>query len=497
MNRIVILLIGLAVLPFQLSAFSYSDGSIYLGEWNAGYTKGKRYAEEQHLPMLLLWARKTCPMCNELKAALDGADFKEWVSSHRIVMSVSHDGDADSGDALAFVRSYDRALNDLPLLCIYWPKPDGTVVARSFVGRTRNMPAKEGNLAMQLAGSVEAVLGGAGFDFSSTVDAPLPPAPVEVLKPSFALKYATLDEVQFLPISQTFQLANVSGGAITIKKVSGKLPAGLKLFYDGGSGSVVLQGTPSKTGTFTSGWKVSERSQSGQVSGTQVFVLTVNVNSLAMEMPVFSAKSIKANGVVLSDNGELLGAIALTLTQKGQSSVQFDDGVAKSKAKAKAWAGFAPDGSLVATGAGADCLYHVGVAQDGSIEGTWTGSDRVAREILFSNPAWSAANPALAFVMNRKIALSGDAGELQLSMNASAAKKGTMSYKGTLPDRFRLSGKGVLIGQGDGATAYLPILKKTGRTAVRGLLLLHAGSPEVSGTINYVQGGVERSISMQ
>jgi hypothetical protein len=496
MNRIVVLLLALAILSFQLLAFSYSSGDIYLGEWNAGYTKGKQYAEANHLPMLLLWARKTCPMCNEMKAAMDGVDFQEWTSSHRIVMSVSHDGDADSGAALNFVRSYDKSLNDLPLMCIYWPKPDGTTILRSFVGRERSMPVKSGNLQMQLAGSVQTILEEAGFDFSTTKDAPTPPAPVVVPKPSFALEYATLSEVQFLPVFESFALANVSGGEIKLKKGSGKLPAGLKMFYDVGSGCVLLYGYPTKAGTFTSDWTVSERLASGMAVGTQSFKLTLNVNALASVMPVFSAKTVKANGIVLSDSGDLMGVVALSLSQKGQSSVLFDDGILKVKAASKVWSGFSDDGLLEADGFGVGGMYHIGVSSDGRIRGSWTGSDSVAREILFSNPAWSAANPALAFVMNRKIALSGDAGELQLSMNASAAKKGTMSYKGTLPDRFRLSGKSVLIGREDGATAYLPILKKKGKTAVRGLLLLRADSQEVKGTINYVQGGVSRSIHM-
>lgn len=496
MNRIGVLLLGAMVLPLQILAFSYSNGSIYLGEWNAGFTKGKQYAEANHLPMLLLWARKTCPMCNEMKAAMDGADFQEWTSSHRIIMSVSHDGDADSGVALNFVRSYNRSLNDLPLLCIYWPKPDGTTILRSFVGRSRSMPLKSGNLQMQLAASVETILEDAGFDFSSTQDAPMPPAPVVVPKPAFALKYATLDEVQYLPIFESFALANVSGGAIKLKKVSGKLPSGLKLLYDAASGCVVLQGTPSKAGTFTSGWSVSERLASGTVVGTQVFQLTLNVDAMAKAMPVFSTRTIKANGIVLSDSGDLMGLITLSLSQKGQSSVQFDDGVAKTKAASKVWSGFSDDGLLVAEGAGKGASYLLTISPDGDMQGTWTGSDHVAREIIFSRPMWSAANPAQGFAMNRKITFPGDAGELQLSMNASAAKKGTMSFKGTLPDRLRVSGKGVLIGQDDGTTAWLPILKKSGKTTVRGLLLLRADSQEVKGTINYVQGGVSRSIYM-
>lgn len=496
MNRIAVLLLALAALPLRLFAFSYSSGDIYLGEWNSGYTKGRQYAEANHLPMLLLWARKTCPMCNAMKLAMDGADFQEWTSSHRIVMSVSHDGDADSGLALSFIRSYDRSLNDLPLFCIYWPKPDGTTVMRSFVGRSGQMPVKMGNLQMQLAGSVETILKDAGFDFASTQDAPMPSAPTVVPKPSFALEYAILDEVQFLPILESFALANVSGGEIKLKKVSGKLPTGVKMLYDADSRCVVLSGSPAKVGTFTSDWTVSEKLASGTTAGTQNFTLTLNVKALASAMPVFSAKTIKSNGIVVSDGGDLMGVVALSLSQKGQSSVQFDDGVAKVKAVSKAWSGFSDDDLLLAEGSGRGGMYQVGVSSDGRLWGTWTGADYVTREIHFSQPTWSATHPALDFVMNRKIALSGDSGELQLSMTAAAAKKGTMSFKGTLPDGLRLSGKGVLIGRDGGTAAWLPVLKKTGKTVVRGLLLIRAESQEVTGTINYVQGGVSRSIHM-
>ena len=381
MNRISVLLLGAMVLPLQILAFSYSNGSIYLGEWNAGYTKGKQYAEENHLPMLLLWARKGCAMCNELKSAMNGADFQEWTSSHRIVMTVSHEGDTDSGAALSFVRSSDMSLTELPLLCVYWPKPDGTTVMRSFVGRSRSMPVKLGNLQMQLASSVETILEDAGFDFSSTKDSP---TPVVVPKPSFALKSATFDEVQFLPIFESFALVNVSGGAIKLKKVAGKLPSGLKLLYDAASGCVVLLGTPSKAGTFTSGWSVSERLASGTAVGTQVFQLTLNVDAMAKAMPVFSTRAIKANGIVLSDSGDLMGLITLSLSQKGQSSVQFDDGVAKTKAASKVWSGFSDDGLLVAEGAGKGASYLLTISPDGDMQGTWTGSDHVAREIFLS-----------------------------------------------------------------------------------------------------------------
>ena len=490
-------LLGLAVLPLHLLAFSYSTGEVYLGQWNSGYTKGRQYAEEHHLPMLLLWARKSCSMCNAMKAAMDGADFKEWMSTHRIVLSVSHDGDADSGAALSFVRTNNRALNDLPLMCIYWPKPDGTTVLRSFVGRERSMPVKTGNLAMQLAASVESVLETAGFDFASMQDAPMAPTPIVVPEPSFALKYATVNEVQFLPVVQSFKLAHVSNGAITIKKVSGKLPAGLKMFYDASSASVVLRGTSSKAGTFTSGWTVSERLASGTVAGKQVFTMTVNVAALAKEIPVFAAKTLKTTGIVLSEDGELEGVITLSLSQKGQSSVLFEDGVTKVKGSSKAWVGFATDGLLELDGTGSGCAYRIGVSQAGFLRGIWKGPNRVEREILFSEPLWSAVTPAQSFIMNQKIMFSEGAGELQLTMNKTNAKKGTMSFKGMFPNRFRISGKGVLIGQEEGEAALLPVLKKSGKNVVRGLLQLRAGSQGVKGSISYAQNGDWRTISIQ
>ncbi|MCQ2389790.1 MAG: hypothetical protein MJ240_00075 [Kiritimatiellae bacterium] len=486
MKKILVLSFNI-ILVFSVWAFSFSRGEICLGEWNAGFSKGLSYANETCTPMLLLWARSSCPMCNQMKSALDSADFQEWLYDHRIIMSVCHDGDSDAKAGLKFIRSINPWINELPLFCIYWPKTDGTIIERAFVGRDGYMPVKLGPLALQLTSSVEKVLVDSGFAFSSTLDSPRPSAPMDQPMPAFALRNATVESVQHIPFEEYFQVTNTVGGMVQVKKASGRLPSGIKVSYDSVSKRVLFKGNPTKAGTFTSSWILAEKRDVGIEKGSQTFTLTITVVPVSKVCSAFTiTKSVKTSGFILSEDGEMQGIISLTLSEKGQAKIQYDGVDNKLKAVSKGWKSLSSDGILEISGTGVGCSFLLAVTSEGQLIGNFISTDGVSRRICFSHTLWTAKSPASLYVMDRKIILENET-ELQLVMKKAAAKTGVVSIKGTFPNRLRINTKSVLVESTDCVTTWLPVFRKSGKNVVIGLLSLDLNSGKITGTIK-IQG---------
>ena len=140
--------------PYE--AIVASSGDIVLGEWNSSIEKGRAFADENNIPMLVFGGSPTCGHCHSMQTACNTEEFKAWAAEKRLVMVYG-----TSNDIKAFCRDADSSLTALPLMSIYWKKADGSVVWKSFTGMLGSMPSTTGDtLAAQLINSCELYIGG-------------------------------------------------------------------------------------------------------------------------------------------------------------------------------------------------------------------------------------------------------------------------------------------------------------------------------------------------
>ena len=89
------------------------------GEWTSSFSVAKKYAEDNGVPMFILWSNPGCAHCNSVKTACNQSDFVAWRKARKYIMVIS-EGD---GSAKSFVKSLKGSLTGkFPYMGIYWPQ---------------------------------------------------------------------------------------------------------------------------------------------------------------------------------------------------------------------------------------------------------------------------------------------------------------------------------------------------------------------------------------
>ncbi len=156
-----------------------SSGEIVPGVWNSRFNAAKRYADENHIPMIVFYGKTDCSECAKLKKAIGTDEYIAWQDEKQYVQVLSMKYVAsDWSDARAFIKSSPLNSDSLPMVAVYWNKPDGTVIRKAFVGRSSTMPSSvRGTLEVKFIDSIEGILGSGG-------DTPAPD-PAKPTVPSF------------------------------------------------------------------------------------------------------------------------------------------------------------------------------------------------------------------------------------------------------------------------------------------------------------------------
>lgn len=483
-RRIVLLAAIAAATALRLAAIDVSSGEIALGEWNKGYSRARALADANHIPMLVMWARKTCPRCVACKTAMEQEDFRVWQAERKLVMVLIHEGEVGNGYALGLIRQGNQMLSDLPLLCVYWLKPDGSTVLRSFVGRTGHatLPVRSGSsVAMQVAGSADSVLAAAGWAGAGVTPIVTPQAPARPSTPQFEKDAYSLALNQYMAINQTIAVTNLAGGTVRVKKTSGKLPNGIKATFDATSGKLSLIGIPTKPGTYTSSWRVSEKRKSGTVSGDNQ-TITFVVTAIAAINPTIGANGIRTTGFAETGAGEVAGTLTLQVRPNGKVAAKYVGRHGKASFTSRAWDALSANGTLSVTAIGKnDSIMKIQITADGMIGGLLQvkgESERLTPNFQF--PAWGAAHLATAYVSSQTAVLlsssADQSGSLTLKMSSGGARTGKMAYRGKLPNGQSVSGNGILVEISDGNAALLPIVQVVRGTVFSGQLAFDANT---------------------
>ena len=125
-----------------------SSGAVVPGEWNTSFTATKAYAEQNNMPLLVLWSSPGCGYCNKMKTACNTQTFVNWRKEKKIVLLISE------GD----LSSKPFAVNDslkFPYMRLYWPAGNVDV---KFTGRSGKIPASGSTLEAQLINYLDSLL---------------------------------------------------------------------------------------------------------------------------------------------------------------------------------------------------------------------------------------------------------------------------------------------------------------------------------------------------
>lgn len=97
------------------------------GQWHAGLSETKTYAEKKGLPLVAVWSNgDLCGHCILFESAVNSTYFRNWMKKSGIVFHFSYSGDpAPDGPAGGSTYSWcwkDGTMTSYPFVRVYWPK---------------------------------------------------------------------------------------------------------------------------------------------------------------------------------------------------------------------------------------------------------------------------------------------------------------------------------------------------------------------------------------
>ena len=117
---------------------------------------------------------------------------------------------------------------------------------------------------------------------------------------------------------------------VTIRKLSGSLPGGVKAVYDKTEGVLEFSGTPNRAGTFTAAYQAVATIGGVALAG-EVFVATFTIRDIVEEFPVFGgtgasaakARTFRDVYLVEDQTKRVAGLVTLTIPASGKLSAKY------------------------------------------------------------------------------------------------------------------------------------------------------------------------------
>lgn len=121
-----------------LKARAAADEPIVLGEWHAGFSKVKSYADKHGLPLLAIWSNggNECSHCEKLESCLVTSTFKTWMKDSGIIFYFGCRADKSQDDKFegnGFHWCRDNTITAFPFVRFYWKAKKGTRLADGTV----------------------------------------------------------------------------------------------------------------------------------------------------------------------------------------------------------------------------------------------------------------------------------------------------------------------------------------------------------------------------
>lgn len=343
--------------------------------------------------------------------------------------------------------------------------------------------------------------------------------------PAFEADAVAIAKTQYEALNESIALKDTQGGTITLRKLSGALPSGVKFAYDSKSGEAVLSGAATKAGDYLSVWQVSERRGRATVPG-MTLRLILSIKEIAEVNPSLSASTLTiAGGYAVREADGLFatsileGTISkLQIAKTGKVSLSYINAGGATTLRSTAWAAISESGTCTAELSDRDgTTATIAIDAAGKVTGRVSAydTDGVFCDLVFPSRTWtkSGEGSAEAFAGYYTVALvpeyeeddeeggeitilegeatvppenqSGAAlrptgpGYLTLKMNTtSAIRSGKVTYSGVLPNGTVISGTSTLIPTEDDGWALLPVMKVSSKERFSVLLKIRANAAE-------------------
>ena len=460
-----------------------SKDVLTFGEWNSNFVGGLAIADAHHVPLLVVFGGMTCAHCETLQRACLTDEFLAWQSSHKMLMVFTTD---TSTGASRFARPANSS--GFPYVAVYWNR-SGSAPAknseyyRTFTGRNGEMLVKGGSLTEQLIGSINSVVG--EYDFSSLPDIS---AKAEWLYQNPVLTKVSYDIDLFTGFDAAGALApqavyNLRGSAKPkIKKVSGRLPSGVRFRYV--DGKVALSGKAKKAEACTYVFSIQQKCNGVLFEGPEI-VLSFNVVSASDASQGGCAllnRALKATVPLLSadaGDGTVAGVLEFSATARNRIRAKYTN---LSRAKVTflgTWSAI-DEGTAWASLAAAGKRLALELANDGRIKAVLTDPSLSAPLESPDGLKAGVGSHAAAFAGAYAVDLSGTSGDDADGGSINIKKitaVGKVSWNGTLGNGARISGTAFAMQDVDGC-CIVPVFKVKAKDYLTAVLSISRGTPE-------------------
>ena len=472
-------------LPLQMAdLLPVSKDVLTFGEWNSNFGGGLAIADAYHVPLLVIFGGVTCGRCADLQRACLTDEFLAWQGTHKMLMVFVTDN--STGDASRFARP--ATSRGFPYVAVYWNRSGSAPTKNSEYYRTFNgldgeMLVKGGSLAEQLIGSINSVVG--EYDFSSLPDIS---ARAEWLYQNPVLMKVSYDIDLFTGVDAAGALApqavyNLRGSAKPkIKKVSGRLPSGVKFRYV--DGMVVLSGKAKSAEACTYSFLIQQKYNGLLYEGPEI-VLSFNVvsaNDASQGGCALLNRALKATVPLLSadaGDGAVAAVLELSVTARNRIRAKYTN---LSRAKAT----FSGTWSAIDEGTAWTSLAATGkrlaleLANDGRIKAVLTdpalSAPLESPDGLKVGVGSHAAAFAGAYAMDLSETSGDDADGGSINIKKITAV-GKVSWNGTLGNGARISGTAFAMQDVDGC-CIVPVFKVKAKDYLTAVLSISRGTPE-------------------
>jgi len=261
------------------------------------------------------------------------------------------------------------------------------------------------------------------------------------------------------------------GQKVTVKVTSGKLPAGVSLKWNASTSSVVLTGTPTKTGTFSFTYQVVVKTSKGKVVSSEKTRAKVTVASAAAVNPYYGKVFVASVPLYKTDIWgvkTLSSAVQVSQTTKKTISVKRFAGATTSFSGK--WTKFDKESGLLTTSLkkGGTTLT-LKLAADGTLTAVISG--RSGSVSIANGYAGFAGSYTVTLPVVESTAwyYTFGSGYLVLKTSTLNSQKGLVTYAGALPNGVAVSGSAYLGGDPeDPSYALLPVYKRSSRKLSNG-----------------------------
>ncbi len=425
------------------------------GEWHESITEVLAAAAGTGVPVVSFWSNNGCSRCTTVaRQAVNTAAFAAWRQERKLFLVTNEGKTGLPGELYEWTRNAPTNDGDgsYPFLRIQWIDTDGTVRVDT---RISGYPYRTS--AQTLINRIERAL-----------DDSAPPTPPqgEGAAPVFTITQIAETTPTIVDFELRIPIAQTENGTLLLARSGGKLPTGLRAVIDQASQELIISGAPTRSGAYSTSYRISERRIRNTVTGNEVNI-DLTVVPLA-ELNPAADSAIKSEGVVVdsADTTRITGTLALSVTRKGRASAKYSSANGNISFKGKNWTTYDDTGTVGGLLEKGDYSLDVTLTPDGVLSAVIVDPAYTQPlEASLGTARWSAAQQTDAYVgyytatMIPQLAV-GDCAPIGYSLltvnaKASSARTGRINYAGRLANGQAISGSTTLQPQTDGNANFV------------------------------------------